>query len=250
MYTIAKIISYFKKKFDRKIFSIFLKKIDDLSLTDLDSRRRNYIFNYHTNDYKPDKNDFIFIHVPKTGGASIRNYLEKNLKEFYYFKKKSEHNAVSLLCPPEEYNYITFLREPVTRVFSYYNMSLYNKDTPGYSLAKKGIVNLLKYDYQVKNLYCQYFSGYPGENVNEEIYNSALKNLKLFFYVGKFEEFTKSFNEMCLHLKIENKESPYINTSPQKKTINLDEEILIKAYNKYDVKLYNELFSAINDNKK
>ena len=55
---------------------------------------------------------------------------------------------------------------------------------------------------------------------------------------------------MCLHLKIENKESPYINTSSQKKTINLDEEILIKAYNKYDVKLYNEFFSAINDNKK
>ena len=64
-------------------------------------------------------------------------------------------------------------------------MSLYNKDTPGYSLAKKGIVNLLKYDYQVKNLYCQYFSGYPGENVNEEIYNSALKNLKLFFLCRK-----------------------------------------------------------------
>ena len=85
---IKKIISYFKKKFDRKIFSLFLKKIDDLSLTDLDSRRRNHIFNYHTNDYKPDKDNFIFIHVPKTGGASIRDHLEKNLKKFYYFKKK------------------------------------------------------------------------------------------------------------------------------------------------------------------
>ena len=68
--------------------------------------------------------------------------------------------------------------------------------------------------------------------------------------MGKFEEFTKSFNEMCLHLKIENKDSPYINTSPQKKSINLDEEILIKAYNKHDVKLYNEFFSVINDYKK
>ena len=239
-----KIISYLKKKLDRKLFPLFLKKIDDLSLTNLDARRRNYIFNYHTNDYKPDKNNFIFIQVPKTGGASIRDHLEKHLKDFYHFKKKSEHNAVSLLCSPEEYNYITFLREPTSRVFSYYNMCFKHKITPSHSLAKKGIINLLKYDHHVRNLYCQYFSGYPGETVNEEIYNIALKNLKNFFFVGKFETFSESFNEMCLRLKIDSTERPFVNTSEYKK-ISIDEKKLIEGYNTYDIKLYNEFFKIL-----
>ena len=33
-----------KKEFDKRVFSSVLKKIDDLSLTTLDSRRRNYFF--------------------------------------------------------------------------------------------------------------------------------------------------------------------------------------------------------------
>jgi hypothetical protein len=244
---IKKIISYLKKKLDRKLFSFFLKKIDDLSLTNLDERRRNYIFNYNSNDYKADKNDLIFIHIPKTGGASIDEYLRMNANNYYIFKKKSNHNAVSLLCSPEEYNYITFLRDPSTRVFSYYNMSLQHKHTPAHSLAKKGIINLLKYDYQVKNLYCQYFSGYPGETINDEIYNIALKNLKNFFYVGKFEKFSESFNEMCSALKIENKERPFINTSLHENLLNADDKVLIEGYNMYDVKLYNNFFETIKD---
>ena len=245
---ITKIISYFKKKLDRKFFSLFLKKIDDLSLTDLDARRRNYTFNYNSNDYRADKNDLIFIHIPKTGGASIDEYLRNNAKNYYYFKKKSSHNAVSLLCPPEEYNYITFLREPTSRVFSYYNMCFQHKVTPSHSLAKKGIINLLKYDHHVRNLYCQYFSGYPGEIINEEIYNIALKNLKNFFFVGKFEKFSESFNEMCLLLKIDSNERPFVNTSEYKK-ISIDEKKLIEAYNIYDIKLYNEFFTTTKNNK-
>ena len=89
---IKKIISYLKKKLDRKLFSFFLKKIDDLSLTNLDERRRNYIFNYNSNDYKADKNDLIFIHIPKTGGASIDEYLRMNANNYYkasYCKQKT-----------------------------------------------------------------------------------------------------------------------------------------------------------------
>ena len=84
-----KIIDKIINKFNRKIFSIFLKKIDSLSLTNLDEKRRNYIFNYHRNDYKFEKNQIVFIHVPKTGGATIRDCLEKNLDNFYIFKKKA-----------------------------------------------------------------------------------------------------------------------------------------------------------------
>ena len=242
---IKKIKNYIKKKIDRKLFSLFLKKIDDMSLTNLDERRRNYIFNYNSNDYRAEKNNIIFIHVPKTGGASIDEYLRAYESNYYIFLKKSNHNAVSLLCPPEEYKYITFLREPVTRVFSYYNMSLHNEYTPAHSLANKGVINLLKYDYQVKNLYCQYFSGYPGEIVNEEIYNIALKNLKKFLFVGKFENFSESFNQMCITLKIQNNERPFVNKSKYNNLLKNDDKILIEQYNKFDIKLYDNYFNTI-----
>ncbi len=228
-------------KFDRKIFSRLLKKIDSLSLTNLDEKRRNYIFNYHRNDYKFNKNQITFIHVPKTGGASIREHLEKNLNNFFVFEKKSEHNPVSLLCSPNEYKYITFLREPTRRVYSYYNMLKNNDFVPGHHLAKKSLADLLINSFQTKNLYCQYFSGLPFENVNDEIYNVAISNLRNFYFVGKFEEFNNSFIRLSEKLNLENKKIVHINQNKYN-PISEDQKKLIESYNKYDIKLYNEFF--------
>ena len=124
-----KLISYLKKKFDRKIFSRVLKKIDRLSLTGLDERRRNNIFRFHRNDYKFNKDQFVFIHVPKTAGSSVTIYLDGKMgNKLYKWEKWSQHHPISLICPPSEnYNYITFMRDPITRVFSYYNTSLLKK---------------------------------------------------------------------------------------------------------------------------
>ena len=50
-------------------------------------------------------------------------------------------------------------------------------------------------------------------------------------------------------MKNKNKEYSFrsnVSVSLQKNIINLDEEILIKAYNKYDIKLYNNFFSIKN----
>ena len=237
-----KIIDKIINKFNRKIFSIFLKKIDSLSLTNLDEKRRNYIFNYHRNDYKFEKNQIAFIHVPKTGGATIRDCLEKNLDNFYIFKKKSEHNPVSLLCSPKDYKYITFLRDPISRVYSYYNMLKKYDYVPGHELAKKSLADLLINSSHVKNLYCQYFSGMPFETVNNEIYEIALNNLRKFLFVGKFEDFGNSFNRMCstLDLKIDSTLHINKNNYPE---INEDQKKLIIAYNNFDIKLYNEFFN-------
>tara|TARA_B100000003_G_scaffold207236_1_gene224411 strand:+ start:910 stop:1638 length:729 start_codon:yes stop_codon:yes gene_type:complete len=235
------ILDKLKKKFDRKIFSKLLKKIDSLSLTNLDEKRRNHIFNYHRNDYKFNKNQITFIHVPKTGGASLRDYLEKNLENFYIFKKNSEHNPVSLLCSPKDYKYITFLRDPIDRVYSYYNMLKKYDFVPGHHLAKKSLADLLINSFQVKNLYCQYFSGLPFENVNKEIYNLAINNLKSFYFVGKFEEYDNSFNYLCKKLNLDSKNKIHINQNKYN-PISEDQKKLIESYNNYDIKLYKEIF--------
>ena len=75
-------------KFDRKFFSLLLKKIDNLSLTDLDERRRNFIFKYHRNDYNIEKGKIVFVHVPKTGGATLRDFFEKKIDNWHIFEKK------------------------------------------------------------------------------------------------------------------------------------------------------------------
>ena len=107
---IKKITNYIKKKIDRKLFSLFLKKIDDMSLTNLDERRRNYIFNYNSNDYRAEKNNIIFIHVPKTGGASIDEYLRAYESNYYIFLKKSKSTILK----------ICFLLYSITITFLYF----------------------------------------------------------------------------------------------------------------------------------
>ncbi len=239
-----KIFNKLISKFDRKYFSKLLIKIDSLSLTNLDERRRNFIFKYHRNDYKFDKNQIVFTHVPKTGGASIREHLEKNLKNFYIFEKKSEHNPVSLLCSPKEYKYITFLRDPVKRVYSYYNMLLKYNYVAGHELAKKSLSDLLINSHHVRNLYCQYFSGLPFESVNDEIYNMAINNLRDFYFVGKFEDFNNSFIDLCNKLHLQNNTLIHINKNTYIE-ISKDQKNLIENYNKYDIKLYNEFFKIL-----
>ena len=86
-----------------------------------------------------------------------------------------------------------------------------NDFVPGHHLAKKSLVDLLINSFQAKNLYCQYFSGLPFENVNDEIYNLAISNLKNFYFVGKFEEFHNSFIQLSEKLNLENKEFIHIN---------------------------------------
>ena len=58
-----KLISYLKRKFDRKIFSKFLKKIDRLSLTSLDEEEETIFSGFIEMIINLRKtNSFLFIH--------------------------------------------------------------------------------------------------------------------------------------------------------------------------------------------
>ena len=41
--------------------------------------------------------------------------------------------------------------------------------------------------WEVRNLYCQYFSGFVRDTVNEEIFQIANENLKIFIFVGDLQ---------------------------------------------------------------
>ena len=109
---------------------------------------------------------------------------------------------------------------------------------------KKSLSDLLINSHQVRNLYCQYFSGLPFENVNDEIYNMAINNLRDFYFVGKFEDFNNSFVDLCNKLDLQNNTLTHINKNTYIE-ISKDQKNLIENYNKYDIKLYNEFFKIL-----
>ena len=239
-----KLISYLKRKFDRKIFSKFLKKIDRLSLTSLDEKRRNNIFRFHRNDYKFEKDKFVFIHTPKTAGSSATIFLDSMLgNKLYKWEKWSQHHPISLICPPKDgYKYITFIREPVSRVFSFYNTSLTTKHAVRHSIAKRGLADMLINCWEVRNLYCQYFSGFVRDTVNEEIFQIANENLKNFYFVGDFANFENDLHKLSEKLNINKDKIPHIAMYSRQNYKSLDEDSLnlIKNYNQFDLRLYDE----------
>ena len=230
-----------KKKFIYKFLSPRIGKlIDTLFLTDFARTGLNYYHRYNINDYQFDKDEICFVHVSKTGGMSLKNYLRKHEK-IYIFEKRAEHNPVSLLCPPKEYKYITFIRNPVDRVHSYYNMFLNGYKEP---VALNGLSNFLRNHFGGRNLYCQYFTGYIGEHVNDYIYELALENLKNFYFVGDFDNYSTEVKRLLNKLNM-NYENDIHENKSNKRPISEKERKLIQAYNYYDLKLFDN-FKKLN----
>ena len=235
-----------------KIKRIIYKKIspfvgnifDTLFLTNFSRRGLDYYHNYNENDYTFSKESFCLIHVPRTGGGTLRTCFSNNNK-FHIFNKKAQHYPVSFLRNPEEYKYVTVIRDPVDRTISHYNMLLHMNS----KVASYGFSNWLRNDKFSRNLFCQYFSGYVYEEVNQSIYELALKNLKNFFYVVNFKEFDSEIKELFKKLSLEvNFEIKKFGTPHSKKyEENLDKlKILAENYNYWDIKLYNEFLTFKN----
>ena len=238
-----------------KIKKIILKKIspyvgnflDSLLLTNFSRRGLDYYHNYHQNDYKFIQENICLIHVPRSGGGTLRTYLKKD-KSFFLLNKGSQHYPVSLLCDPQKFRYITILRNPVERTISHFYMLTEMKT----KVASFGFSNWLINDKFSKNLFCQYLSGHVYENVDERIYNIALSNLKNFYYVIDFNNFEEDLKKLInkLNLKINEDIKNYSHRISINYPKNNEEfEILSKKYNFWDIKLYNE-FLELKKNKR
>jgi len=236
-----------KKKINKLIYksiSPFLGKIiDKLFLTNLWRRGVNYYHGFDKNDYIFNKSEFCFIHVPKTGGITLWEYVNKYNLPFYKFMYH-KHNPVSLYCPPDNFKYITILRNPIDRVYSHYTMYQEIKDVT----SERGLVHFLRINQDARNLYCQYFSGLINENVDERIFNMAFDNLKKFHSVINFNEYNKdiriflnNFNiSLDEYFHVNDKTVDYQNTYPLASD---DEKEIIKKYNYWDIRLYNEFYN-------
>ena len=221
---------FFFKLIDTTAYTNFIPKIINRNSSTMNK-----------NDYKvSNQYDYIFVHIPKTGGMTFNSIIAKineNSKVKIY---RGSHNPISILHKTSEKKYITVLRNPVDRVFSYYNLSLNDKKQPYHYLAKKNIFHFLKYCPEAQNIYCKFFSSDTEKDINNDLYELAIKNLRNFDTIIKFDNFEKDVKKFIEKFNIGNIEIPHINKSNNKRKISNEELKAIEFYNVYDIKLVNQ----------
>ena len=227
----------------KEFCKIFFKLIDTTAYTDFFPKiinRNSSTMN--KNDYKvSDEYDYIFVHIHRTGGMTFNSVISKineNSKVKIY---TGSHNPMSILHEVSEKKYITVLRNPVERVFSYYLVSLNDKKQPYHYLAKKNIFHFLKYCPEAQNIYCKYFSSDVEKDINNDLYELAKKNLKNFDTIINFSNFDSDVKKFLEKFNIDNIKIPHINTNPKKREISNEELKAIKFYNDYDIKLFKQI---------
>lgn len=196
---------------------------------------RLYSIGYHNPNYRFKKSEIAFMHIPKTAGTSFCRLLEKDPQQ--RFVLLNIHRPVSAFCPPQEYQYITILRDPVARVWSLYQMTLRNSEGFYRKFALQGLEPFLKKTAEARNLMCKYLGGSIDKAPDEQTFKRAVENLDAFYKVFFFENFSK---EASTFLKAH--DIPFGNIPNERKSKYSEpteaEQALIQQYNTWDVRLF------------
>jgi hypothetical protein len=154
---------------------------------------------------------FIFIHIPKTGGTTIKKTLRSYYSNFVlekipnnfrknnnYIEKHSSAETIRAALNQNIWNSyfkFAFVRNPWDWLVSAYHFIKKDKNDPRNKLANK-----LDYEKFIDWLFKQPKQKYPllfGQNH----YVYCKKN-KLVDFIGKFENFQQDFNLICKKLNI------------------------------------------------
>ncbi len=220
----------------RNIAQNVLKIIDTVFWTDFCVKFHNHQVGFHDPAYRFEKSEIAFIHIPKSGGTSLHKLLSQD--EQSKFVNLNMHRPISRLCNPQEYRYITVIRNPVERVWSYYQMVLRNP--PGFPykrFAENGLECFLKHCWEVRNMACRYYSGEIKREPNVTTLDLALNNLKDFLCVIEFDYFQKEVAEFLAKYNFT------ISSIPHERKRNYapcdhSERTLIYEYNKFDMEMF------------
>ena len=179
-------------------------------------------------NYRISKRKLEFIHIPKTAGTSIRKtFIDSGWVE----KDDNIHRPVSKHYSIEDIDYFTVLRNPVDRVWSYYQMGLrFGPEYPMFREASKGLEYFLRsgQKYHASDLQSRYCSLLPfkkPQSIEHTI--SCLTKFKGLFI---FSNLDKDFEYLGLKLGHKNKR--------QKECPSKSEKSMIENINKVDSAVY------------
>ena len=207
----------------------------------------------HKNNYKVNENEYCFIHIPKSGGTTFNFYLNHfNIK---MATKLSLHHPVNNKYLDEKivekYKFITIIRNPINRCYSYYQMVKRSPNNYPHKKYSNNLENFMKNCWEVNNMATLYYAGIDCSklqiiNVNDDIYNMAINNLKKFYYIIDFNNlenglinFFKKINKEIIEININKRYHNY------NKNISENDIELISKYNYYDIKLYNFIINYL-----
>ena len=94
------------------------------------------------------RNKIVHIHIPKTGGSSLRKYLKSH---------GSTHSICSIFdkyhphLRTENYKFITIIRNPYSRLISLYFFNINNPDVPAHKFLRS-FGSFKKFVHQLKNI--------------------------------------------------------------------------------------------------
>ena len=193
---------------------------------------------FHDPNYQFKKHEIALVHIPKTGGTSLHKLLsEDNLSRFINLNM---HRPISRLCDPVTYSYITIMRDPIERVWSYFNMVL--KNPPGFPykrFADKGLDCFLEHCWEVRNMACRYYSGEIAREPNVETSEKAFNNLMNFICVISFDNLENEATKFLAKYNIKPAFIPHERKSNNTRYTQNDYDLIYK-YNKLDIELFNE----------
>lgn len=218
---------------------------------------------YHNNLYEFDKSELFFVHIPKTGGTSIAEMCDMiSVCGLNIGKNYRGHYPVSLIRNPEEYRYITSIRDPIQRVWSYYNMVSGIPGYPHYEFTSN-LELFMENCWEVRNMMTKYLTGYICDELSPHLIdygdntllpkNSveiAIKNLSNFYFVFDFDNLEESNTKFINKIEVDYKDKshvgellsskfPHERRSRQYNLPNPKEIEIIERYNRMDILLYN-----------
>lgn len=227
----------------RKLFKGGYQIIDRLFDTDYFIRYRLHLTGHNNPEYTFNRDQICFMHLPKTGGSTLAKVL--TAAPGNTFVQLYIHRPISPHCPPTEFKYITILREPVARVWSYYQMVLREYDGyPYQKYARRGLKTFLERSWMARNMNCRYLSGQVYAEPDKVTLEHSMDNLDKFYRVLLFEQLAEDITVF-----VEEEQLP-LQALPHERKSSYDlptaaQQDLIRRYNQLDIDLYESWLSKL-----
>lgn len=157
---------------------------------------------------------FIFVHIPKTGGTSIKNSLPRC--DSFFTITRNHFFASKYHDKYPNFTKFAFVRNPFDRIVSYYNFL--TKQSVSFIHFLKNFTNNVTHEFKMK----PYLTDDEGNVIVD--------------FIGRFENLQNDYNTICNKLRISRNDLTWDNKS------RYNSDLYKRYYNEESFELVNSIF--------